>query len=419
MVTPASSAKASPLPVHLGPLDGLRFIAASCVLIAHGFFYLVLEQNENLISRYNAPILSLSTIGMTLFFSLSGFVIHYNYAGSLALPGGKWRFAVARFARLYPLFLLVFVVETFFEFRNPDGQFDLISPIPLYLSFTQSWWFWSFGSRAAFEAYSNATGLMWSLSTEAFFYLVYVPLAPALRRLTGTTLLIVGATIAAVTAWATGIAQYHLAELNAFALQYTANPRTAAQFAHWVTFNSPYIRLPEFMLGALAAQYVMTSELRPSTARIVCYAALGIFVPAYLCANFALLPISGTITTCLAFTFALLLASTATSQHPVARALSNRWMLLGGAASYSLYLLQYWVMHDLGRRLADGRPTEMRVAIFLLLLPVAVAVSCLSYHLFERPAMRLVRRLLSGEASRRPGMADAPAVAPRTTEAGA
>ena len=46
-------------------LDGLRFVAASCVLIAHGFFYLVLEQDNRLISPYNAPLIALSTIGMT------------------------------------------------------------------------------------------------------------------------------------------------------------------------------------------------------------------------------------------------------------------------------------------------------------------------------------------------------------------
>ena len=44
---------------------------------------------------------------MTLFFVLSGFVIHYNYAG--LVTGGRLRgigaFLWARFARLYPLFL--------------------------------------------------------------------------------------------------------------------------------------------------------------------------------------------------------------------------------------------------------------------------------------------------------------------------
>jgi peptidoglycan/LPS O-acetylase OafA/YrhL len=419
MTTAPSAGTSSPSLVHLGPLDGLRFIAASCVLVAHGFFYLVLEQDNRLISPYNAPLLGLAAVGMTLFFTLSGFVIHYNYAASLARPGGKRRFAVARFARLYPLFLLVFVVETYFEFRNADGKTDLISPLPLYLSFTESWWFWSFGSRAAFEAYSNATGLMWSLSTEAFFYLVYVPLAPLLRRLSGTTLLITGAAIAAVVAWATGTAQYHVGALNAFALQFTGNAQTAGQFTHWLTFNSPWVRLPEFLLGALAAQYVMTSALSETRARVVCVAAFAIFVPAYLYANIALLPISGGITTCLAFTFALLLASTATSSHLLSRALSNRWMLLGGAASYSLYLLQYWVMHDLGHRLADNRPTGVRLLIFLLLLPVAAIVSYLSYRFYERPAMRFVRRIFSGDRARAPTLVETSASnPPRPSEAG-
>jgi hypothetical protein len=418
MLTTAPSARAPSL-AHLGALDGLRFIAAACVLIAHGFFYLVLEQDNRLISSYNAPLLGLSTVGMTLFFTLSGFVIHYNYAASLARPGGKRRFAVARFARLYPLFLLVFVVETYFAFRNADGKTDLISPLPLYLTFTESWWFWSFGSRAAYDAYNNATGLMWSLSTEAFFYLLYVPLAPLVRRLFGTTLLITGAAIAAVLAWTTSTAQYHIAELNAFALQFTANPQTAAHFTHWLTFNSPYVRLPEFLLGALAAQYVMTSALSETRARVVCVAALAIFVPAYLYTNIELLPISGVITTCLAFTFALLLASTATSSHLLSRALSNRWMLLGGAASYSLYLLQYWVMHDIGHRLADGWPTGIRLGIFLLLLPVAAIVSYLSYRYFERPAMRFVRRVFSGDRAQRPVLADGPVGdPPRPSEAG-
>jgi peptidoglycan/LPS O-acetylase OafA/YrhL len=407
MLTTASSSRA-PSPVHLGALDGLRFIAAACVLIAHGFFYLVLEQDNRLISPYNAPLLGLAAVGMTLFFTLSGFVIHYNYAASLARPGGKRRFAVARFARLYPLFLLVFVVETYFEFSHPDGKTDLISPLPLYLTFTESWWFWSFGARGAYEAYSNATGLMWSLSTEAFFYLLYVPLAPLLRRLVGTWLLITGAAIAAVIAWAVSTAQYHTGALNEFALQFTANPQTAGNFTHWLTFNSPYVRLPEFLLGALAAQYVMTNALNATKARVVCVAALAIFVPAYLYANIEMLPISGGITTCLAFTFALLLASTATSSHLLSRALSNRWMLLGGAASYSLYLLQYWVMHDLGHRLADGWPTGIRLGVFLLLLPVAAIVSYLSYRYFERPAMRFVRRVFSGDRRQRPVLADGP-----------
>src|ERR1700726_4518484 len=88
-------------------LTGLRFLAAFSVLLAHGLSA-TLTNNE----PPNGAVLWLmeaSGFGMTLFFVLSGFVIHYNYAG--LVTDGRWRgiaaFFWARFARLYPLFLLM------------------------------------------------------------------------------------------------------------------------------------------------------------------------------------------------------------------------------------------------------------------------------------------------------------------------
>src|SRR6202045_5072920 len=189
-----------PVHPHIASLDGLRFIAAGSVLFSHGYFYILLLQQNSGITAYNAPFVALANIGMTLFFVLSGFVIHYNYGLSVSLPGGVRAFFVARFARLYPLFFLVFVISTVEAFRSADGKVDNLGPIPLYLTFTQSWWFWVFGDRAAREAYRNATGLMWSLSTEAFFYAAYPLLAPALRRLVGARLVFIGCIVAAVGA---------------------------------------------------------------------------------------------------------------------------------------------------------------------------------------------------------------------------
>jgi peptidoglycan/LPS O-acetylase OafA/YrhL len=42
----------------------------------------------------------------------SGFVTHYNYGGSLARwrPSALWSFAVARFARLYPLYIFALIL---------------------------------------------------------------------------------------------------------------------------------------------------------------------------------------------------------------------------------------------------------------------------------------------------------------------
>src|ERR1700691_3379120 len=59
-------------------LTGLRFYAAFFVLIAHGCAALLADHEMPYGAIY--WIRQASGFGMTLFFVLSGFVIHYNYA---------------------------------------------------------------------------------------------------------------------------------------------------------------------------------------------------------------------------------------------------------------------------------------------------------------------------------------------------
>ena len=373
----------------------MRFIAAGTVLFSHGFFYLLLNQDNTRITAYNAPFVGMANIGMTLFFVLSGFVIHYNYAASVPLPGGVRAFFVARFARLYPLFLLVFLACIVDLFRYADGKVDIIGPIPLFLTFTQSWWFWAFGERAASEAYSDATGLMWSLSTEAFFYAIYPLLAPRLRRCNGTLLVLIGCTVASMGAWlAVELTEYR-GSLDGWAALYTGNVVAARNFSHWLIYNSPWIRTFEFLLGALTAQFVMTTHIDPMRARIAGCAALVVILAAYGYCLVNLLPLSGCITTCVAGAFAILIGASTAKGHVFSNALSNRWMVMGGEASYSLYLLHYWVMHDLGHRLADSRPVLIRSGVFVVLMLVSIGLARASYLVYERPMIRIVRRLFS------------------------
>jgi peptidoglycan/LPS O-acetylase OafA/YrhL len=384
-----------PIHPHIASLDGLRFIAAGTVLFSHGFFYIVLVEQNSGITAYNAPLVALTNIGMTLFFVLSGFVIHYNYGFSVSLPGGVRAFFVARFARLYPLFLLVFVISTVEVFRTADGKADNLGPIPLFLTFTQSWWFWVFGDRAASEAYSNATGLMWSLSTEAFFYATYPLLAPTLRRLVGTRLIVIGCIVAVIGA----ALAYELTEyrgyLNNWAAFYTGNPRAAHDFSHWLIYNSPWVRIFEFLIGAVTAQFVMTTKVDPARAKVAGSVALAVIAVAYLYSNVRLLPLSGAITTCVAGAFGIVMGASTVKGQVFSSILSNRWMVLGGEASYSLYLLHYWVMHNLGHRLADNRSLVTRIVLFLILMFVAVAVARISYLVYERPLIRVVRQFFS------------------------
>ena len=89
----------------LDALTGLRGVAACSVLLAHGIDKSFIWDGVRVFDCTS----NLAYFGMSLFFVLSGFVIEYNYAGLFArerLSVATYNFFVARFARLYPLYIL-------------------------------------------------------------------------------------------------------------------------------------------------------------------------------------------------------------------------------------------------------------------------------------------------------------------------
>jgi hypothetical protein len=87
---------------NLDALTGLRFVAAFTIALGH----------------YFPPWREITGIGMPLFFTLSGFIIHYVYADTFT---GGWRratseFAIARFSRIYPLYFALLA------YPRPDGS---------------------------------------------------------------------------------------------------------------------------------------------------------------------------------------------------------------------------------------------------------------------------------------------------------
>lgn len=82
-----------PQPSHLDALTGLRAIAAYSVLIAHAINSAFIYGG---VLHFNLFASRLAYFGMSLFFVLSGFVIHYNYAESFArerLAVASWLFS--------------------------------------------------------------------------------------------------------------------------------------------------------------------------------------------------------------------------------------------------------------------------------------------------------------------------------------
>lgn len=147
-------------------LTGLRAVAAYSVLLAHVSQAAYRIGLKPVSTMFSDAWVQVAHFGMSLFFVLSGFVIFYNYEESFrrSFIGALGPFFTARFARLYPLYLLVIISAA-----GPLGASRLAGhPIVLaaYATMTQSW----------FNMEGAVFPPAWSISTEWFFYALF-PLA--------------------------------------------------------------------------------------------------------------------------------------------------------------------------------------------------------------------------------------------------
>jgi len=150
----------------LPPLTGLRFFAAFFIFTGHATpVMLRLSPNPQLVISVTNCFLE---VGMELFFVLSGFVIHYNYSNVGRPPHSQdlAKFYVARFARIYPLYLLFLTLQVVL---NGGGN---LRALPFFLGMTQSWVF-AILSGIPLVAHLNST-ITWSISTEWFFFIACI-----------------------------------------------------------------------------------------------------------------------------------------------------------------------------------------------------------------------------------------------------
>lgn len=139
--------------IRIKELDGLRGIAIIWVLISHLTF-----RFGELYQYSSAPILQISngTLGVELFFIISGFVIFMTLENTLNLKS----FIVNRIARLYPSFLfcapLTFLIVYLFGLPGREVQ---IKDAIINFSFI-----------ANILGFKFIDGAYWSLEVEVVFY---------------------------------------------------------------------------------------------------------------------------------------------------------------------------------------------------------------------------------------------------------
>jgi len=414
-------------------LTGLRFYAAFFVLIAHSSAALLLDHETPYGAIYWAT--QASGFGMTLFFVLSGFVIHYNYADLVTGAGvkGIGSYLWARFARLYPLFLLMMLIYVLVSSRHidywaghPERLNSTFRALPYFIFSVQSWFYVVIDGNPLLDAIGGASPITWSISTEWFFYFLYLAFVWLVLKLhtPQVALLVILLWCLVWTVIATGLYD-RTDRINSWAVARfgpvaDVGERPQDSFVRWLLYFSPYLRLGEFVLGALAAQLytqlrsVRVSMLENSVGAVGFVAAaasavtvtyveyspnVGTTILREMNMNFALAPSA-----------ALLIFCAARYRGAIFRPLTCRPVMVLGEASYSIYLVHLVILAVAVRLLVSaGHGILYDVAELLLITIVIFLMSIALYAFYEAPARKLLhglwdyrRELAPSDAPRQP-----------------
>lgn len=394
---------------YLPALDGLRFVAALCVMLPHVALSIIkISPPPPLLSSFA----TLAGLGMTLFFVLSGFVIHYNYHALCSENGtsGVRAFAVARLSRLYPLYIVLVLYDLYFAYRQyPSNLIHAYEALAYYLPLVQAWSYESLGEHSLIYQFGYLSAVTWSISVEFFFYIAYAAVLHRLGRLSRLSVLAaIGIAAFIATLAALYVAELNIGPINSWAAASfgpIADIATGFQdsFVRWLTYFSPYARLMEFILGCIAAQAYIAIGLSSRRPRdeagggaVSCIVILAIAI-----VHFSVYLSSVTVLRAGSLIYAPLVAALvyvcAARANRVSRVLGSKLFRRGGDASYSIYLLHFVVItryaqpHIPG---ISGLGILLAAKLFLTVAIVLVAAR-LTYVAFERPMKELCRGRLS------------------------
>jgi peptidoglycan/LPS O-acetylase OafA/YrhL len=374
---------------RLDPLTGLRGLAAYSVLVAHGI-QIAFPDAAPFVYSFAGR---LALFGMSLFFVLSGFVIHYNYAETFArepLGAASWRFLVARFARLYPLYAVSIIVSLpHIPAPNFSESFGVLLA---YLTLTQSW----------FNVEHAIFPPDWSISTEWFFYFAFIPLATLIPRTAYPALFLnLYCLVAALSLLV--LLNLFGEPLGALVKQWLfVNDKVSNHPVGWLVYYAPPIRLLEFIAGMLAAKAYMSSKsISPRLMSTVLVIAplwcLSIVLFAPLTEGAPLKIIVSNII--FAPALAPFMLCVCLSSGWFNAVLSSRLFLFMGEISYSVYVWSFFVMTLLGSSLTSIAWSAEAAFNSILKLALIVWLTTVfaygSYVLIEVPSRRWVRAKLS------------------------
>ena len=372
---------------------GMRFLAAAAVFISHVLsVFPVIEKGD----------LPLGGAGVSYFFLLSGFILTYVYGrreegDSLPIPREKFsfrKFYLRRFARIWPLHLAALLLNLFL-IRGIKPFFatdDATAKLLVNAALLQSW----IPDR---EWIFPLNGVSWSLSVEAFFYLLFpFLLIGGRKRFLYKYVLIMCATITGMVVlhqWigsqsTTNSATDHLPSWLAVTEIFRSNPLSRLlEFATGVGCGFLYFRFPQ--MQAERNWWRDTIFELVTLVSVVAFFLFGERVGLYSASLIDQFP---TFAFWYRFAgafpiFALLLLVFSRTRGWFTDRLSAPWIVYLGEISFSFYMVHRVVMLLLGRIELSREPVALLAGCGLSFFASLLVASVL-FHLVEIPFRKLI-----------------------------
>ncbi len=355
----------------INSLTALRFVFALMVFLLHICNSRIAMHFDSQTQWLAINIFKEGYIGVGFFFILSGFIMAYTYKDKFVKKRiTKINFWVLRFARIYPLHLLTLFASIpllmLWNF-NMNDMMGLPFAVNFYLLqayiLPEGNWFWSFNS------------VSWSISNEAFFYLLFPAIIFLLTKNLKFFIIAVLFACAIIP-----ILMYETLETG---------------FRPEWFYIHPVFRLVDFLVGILlfeiyiklqrskALKFMTLLELF-SLMIFFCFFIFHNSINAiYRFSCYYWLPIS----------FIILVFSL--QRGYISRLLSNKYMLYFGKISYGFYMFHALIIEYFIKMNQTYIVFSNYYLFVLFLFGFSILVSSVSYYYFEQPVNSyLVRKFV-------------------------
>jgi peptidoglycan/LPS O-acetylase OafA/YrhL len=350
------------------PLTSFRFIAAFLVFLVHINF---LKGHPTLSALY-VRYFDIGRFGVAFFFVLSGFILayHYHKIFDTLNRNNLYQFYLNRFARIYPLHLITFILAIPFSlplfFNNLfETTLKAIINVMLLQSFIPSK-----------DYYFSFNGVSWSLSNEMFFYAFFPVILWALlrTRLNGQKLFV-------------GSVIIYLALLSIVVTN------VDAKLSEWLFYIFPFTRLIEFILGVIFGLIFIQSSAKIQYSIKVFSALELLSIILLLTAAYYFVDVHKTLRYSVFFLpfLILLIYVFAHQRGVVSKWLSHKSLVYLGEISFSFYMIHQLVINYLN---LVQMLNNYYIIKAVTALAISVLYSAITYKYYEIPIRNRIRDIV-------------------------